>query len=108
MTKDEFGKSDIDKLLQIIRRIPPHVDGTPINRNEFIMEVAEEVNFKNFTSHDYVMIALELFKLIEDIEKMETIADGENALRSLLRELTIKRFIYLSQEKVNELKINKK
>lgn len=105
MTENKLGKNDIDKLLQTIRKIPPHVVGTPINRNEFIVEFAEESYFKDFKEDDYEMIALELFELLEDIEKAEAITTNEpKALCSLVKELTAKRFIYLSEDKSNELK----
>lgn len=101
----ELSKSDVDKLLQTIRKIPPHVVGTPIDRNEFIVEFAEETYFKDFEKKSFDMITLELFNLLEDIEK--TVALTQNdliALSSIVKELTAKRFIYLSQEKANELK----
>jgi hypothetical protein len=101
----ELGKNDIDKLLQTIRKIPPHVVGTPINRNEYITEFAEETYFKNFIQDDYKMISLELFELIEDIEKAESLTKNDpQALCSLIKELTSKRFVYLTQDKINELK----
>jgi hypothetical protein len=101
----ELGKNDIDKLLQTIRKIPPKVVGTPIDRNEFIVEFAEESYFKNFQSDDYKMISLELWELLEDIEKAESLtANDPQALCSILKQLTANRFIYLSQDKVNELR----
>jgi hypothetical protein len=101
----ELGKNDIDKLLQTIRKIPPHVVGTPINRNEYITEFAEESYFKNFKQDSYKMIALELWELLEDIEKAESLtANDPQALYSLIRELTSKRFIYISQDQINKLK----
>ena len=78
-----MGKNEIDKLLQTIRKIPPHVVGTPINRNEFIMEFAEESYFEGFQRRCYEMIALELFELLEDIEKAESLtANDPQALYS--------------------------
>jgi hypothetical protein len=101
----ELRKNDIDKLLQTIRRIPPHVVGTPIDRNEYITEFAEEAYFTNFKKDSYKMTALELWELLEDIEKAEALTtNNPQALCSLVKELTAKRFIYLSQDKVNELK----
>jgi hypothetical protein len=105
MTENELGKKDIDKLLQTIRSIPPHVVGTPIDRNEYYMEFAEEVSFVNFDKKDNKMISLELWELLEDIEKAEAITTNDHlAFRSLIKELTLKRFVYCSQEEINELK----
>jgi hypothetical protein len=105
MTENELEKKDIDKLLQTIRKIPPHVVGTPIDRNEFIVEFAEESYFKNFVQDNYKMIALELWELLEDIEKAEALTTNDpQALNSLVKELTSKRFVYLTQDKINELK----
>ncbi|HMG14304.1 MAG TPA: hypothetical protein VK590_02585 [Saprospiraceae bacterium] len=104
----ELSKSDVDKLLQTIRKVPPHVVGTPLNRNEFIVELAEEISFKDFVKDDYKMISLELFELLEDIEKAEALTVNDpKALCSLVKELTAKRFIYLSKDKSNELKKNR-
>ena len=101
----ELSKSDIDRLLQTIRKVPPHVVGTPIDRDEFIIEFAEESYFKDFVKDDYKMISLELFELLEDIEKLEALTKNDpQALSSLVKELTAKRFIYLSEDNFNELK----
>lgn len=101
----ELNKSDIDKLLQTIRKIPPHVVGTPINRNEYITEFAEESYFEDFKQDSYKMIALELWELLEDIEKAESLTTNDpQALYSIVKELTVKRFVYLPQDKISELK----
>lgn len=92
-----------DKLLQAIKKIPPNVKGTPIDRNQHITEMAIEPIFIPHIEGDYKLIALELWRIIEDIEKSE-LATGDNlALRSLVRELTPKRYVYMSEEKVKEL-----
>lgn len=101
----ELSKEDVDKLLQSIRKVPPFVKGTPINRDEFVVEFAEETYFKNFKQDDYQRISLELFELLEDIERTELNKEiDDNALRSIIKQLTMNRFIYLSTEKVIELR----
>jgi len=101
----ELQRQDIDRLLQAIRKIPPKVIGTPIDRNESVVEMAKENYFVNFDSNDFRLIAVELYDLLEDLEKAEALTkDDDLALRSLVKELTSKRFIYLSEEKANELR----
>jgi hypothetical protein len=101
----DLEKENIDKLLQAIRKVPPFVKGTPIDRDEFVVEFAEESYFENFKQDDYKMISLELFELLEDIERTELNNEIDNdALRSIIKQLTMNRFIYLSTEKVIELR----
>lgn len=104
----ELSKSDVDRLLQAIRKIPPYVVGTPIDRDEFIVEFAEETTFKNFKKSSFEATALELFNLLEDIEKSIALTQNDLvAMESIVKELAGKRFVYLSQEKANELRHNK-
>lgn len=96
--------SIFDKLVETLKKIPPNVKGSPIDRNEFLTELALEPSFNPHTEGDYKEIALELFKLLEDIETAERVTTDYLALRSLVIELCVKRYIYLSEEKVKELR----
>jgi hypothetical protein len=94
----------IDKLLQAIKKIPPHVKRTPLDRNEYLAELAEEPQFLSYNVPDYKVMAYEMWRLIEDIEKAEILTTDELALRSILKELAVKRFIYFTNDDIEVLK----
>jgi hypothetical protein len=91
------------KLVQALRKVVPNVKGTPLDRNEFLNEIANEPVFIPHIEGDYKVMALELWRIIEDIEKVDLATEDNLALRSLVRELTPKRFIYMNDEMANEL-----
>lgn len=94
-----------NKVIQAFKKIPPNVVGTPINRNAYITEMAEEPMFVSHKIHDYKIISYELYKIIEDIEKSEVVTTGDDiGLRSLVKELAEKRFIYLNNADLEKLK----
>jgi hypothetical protein len=96
--------SMIDKLLQAIKKIPPNVKGTPLDRNETLAEIAEEPLFLSYNVPNYKVMAYEMWRLIEDIEKVEILTTDEMALRSILKELAVKRFIYFTNDDIEVLK----
>jgi hypothetical protein len=96
--------SMFDKLIQTFKKIPPYVKGTPLDRNEYLTELSEEPLFLSYNVPDYKVMAYEMWRLIEDIEKTEILTTDEMALRSILKELAVKRFIYFTNDDIEVLK----
>jgi hypothetical protein len=100
-------KSPIDDLLQKIRDTSNDQKDYPTNPNEvnnFLNEFAEEHNFDKFREKDLVFSCVKLWEIIEDIEKAEkVIVDDQIALRTIIKELTSKRFLYANPIVVKEL-----
>jgi hypothetical protein len=95
--------SMIDKLLQAIKKIPPNVKGTPLNRNEYLTEIAEEPLFLSHNIPDYKVMTYIMWRIIEDIEKAENVTTDELSLRSIVKELAVKRFVYLTNDDIEVL-----
>jgi len=96
--------SIFDKLVQTLRKVPPNVIGTPLDRNEYLTEMS--LDSPIFLSHlegDYKAVAYELWKIIEDIERAENVTTDYLAFKSIVDELTKKRYIYMNDELVKEL-----
>jgi hypothetical protein len=100
---EEIIMSLIDKFLQAIKKIPPNVKNTPLNRNKYLTEIAEEPQFLSHNIPDYKVMAYEMWRIIEDIEKVEILTTDELALRSILKELAVKRFVYLTNDDIQVL-----
>lgn len=96
--------SVFDKLVQALRKVPPNVRNTPMNRNQYIEEIGMDTPvFLPHIEGDYKVIAYELWKIIEDIEKAESVTTDYLAFRSIVTELSEKRYIYMNEEQVKQL-----
>jgi hypothetical protein len=96
--------SIFDKLVQTLRKVPPYVEGTPLDRNECLTEMSSDSPI--FVSHlegDFKAIAYELWKILEDVERAELVTTDYLAFNSIVKELAEKRYIYMNDELVKEL-----
>ena len=94
----------IDRLLQGIKQIKPKVEQSPISRNQYLEEFANEPHFVSHQVDDYKVIAFELWKILDDIEKAEVLTPNDTiAYRSIVKELAQKRFVYLKETEMHPL-----